>query len=69
MSMMGELFFFLIFQVKQIRKNTCFNQLKLFKKFDRKGCKEFVTPMSISGHLDNDEKEKSFYFTKYRRQI
>jgi hypothetical protein len=59
MSMMGELKFFLGFQVKQLREGTFLCQTKytqdMFKKFGMEKSKLAKTPMASNGHLDLNE--------------
>jgi hypothetical protein len=59
-SMMGELKFFLGFQVKQMKEETFICQTKyvkdVLKKFDMADAKPIKTPMALNGHLDLDEK-------------
>jgi hypothetical protein len=56
MSMMGELKFFLRFQVKQLKEGMFICKAKytkdLLKRFDMEHTKPIKTPMSINGHLD-----------------
>jgi hypothetical protein len=63
MSMMGELKFFLGFQVKQMKEETFICQTKyvkdMLKKFDMADAKPIKTPMALNGHLDLNEEEKS----------
>jgi hypothetical protein len=63
MSMMGELKFFLGFQIKQAKKGTFICQTKyirdMLKKFDMDKVKPIKTPMPTNGHLDLNEEEKS----------
>ena len=58
MSMIGELTFFLGFQVKQLREETFIHQEKytkdILKKFKMDECKPIKTPMATNGHLDLD---------------
>jgi hypothetical protein len=59
MSMIGELTFFLGFQVKQMRDGIFISQEKytkdLLKRFKMDDCKPIKTPMPSNGHLDLDE--------------
>ena len=59
MSMIGELTFFLGFQVKQIREGIFISQEKytndLLKRFKMNECKPIKTLMPTNGHLDLDE--------------
>jgi hypothetical protein len=58
MSMMGELNFFLGFQIKQLEDGTFISQIKythdLLKKFGMDKAKPIKTPMGTNGHLDLD---------------
>jgi hypothetical protein len=55
MSMMGELNYFLGFQVKQLKEGTFISQTKytqdLLKRFGMKDAKITKTPMGTDGHL------------------
>jgi hypothetical protein len=59
MSMIGELTFFLSFQVKQMKDGNFLSQKKytkdLLKRFNMEKCKPMKTPMPTNGHLDLDE--------------
>jgi hypothetical protein len=59
MSMMGELKYFLGFQVKQIKEDTFLCQTKytqdMLKKFGMEKAKHTKTPISSNGHLDLNE--------------
>jgi hypothetical protein len=63
MSMMGELNYFLGFQVKQLKEGTFISQTKytqdLLKRFGKKDAKPAKTPMGTDGHLDLDKGGKS----------
>jgi hypothetical protein len=56
MSMMGELNYFLVFHVKQLKEGTFISQTKytqdLLKKFGMKDAKPAKTPMGTDRHLD-----------------
>jgi hypothetical protein len=56
MSMMGELKYFLGFQVKQLQEGTFISQTKyiqdILTKFGMKDAKPIKTPMGTNGHLD-----------------
>jgi hypothetical protein len=56
MSMMGELNYFLGFQVKQLKEGAFISQTKytqdLLKRFGMKDAKPAKTPMGTDGHLD-----------------
>jgi hypothetical protein len=57
--MIGELNFFLGFQIKQLKKGTFIHQEKytndILKKFKMDDCKPIKTPMPTNGHLDLDK--------------
>jgi len=59
MSMIGELSFFLGFQVKHMKEGVFISQEKyteeLLKRFKMMDCKPIKTPMASNGHLDLDE--------------
>jgi hypothetical protein len=63
MSMMGELKFFLGFQIKQMKERTFLCQTKyvkdMLKRFDMADCKPIKTLMALNGHLDLNEEGKS----------
>jgi hypothetical protein len=63
MSMMGELNYFLGFQVKQLKEGTFISQTKytqdLLKRFGMKDAKPTRTPMGTDGHLDLNKGGKS----------
>jgi hypothetical protein len=63
MSMMGELKYFLGFQVKQLQEGTFISQTKyiqdILNKFGMKDAKPIKTPMGTNGHLDLDTGGKS----------
>ena len=73
MSMIGELTFFLGFQVKQMREEIFISQEKytkdLIKRFKMDECKPIKTSMPSNGHLDLDEGDKSVDQTLYRSKI
>jgi hypothetical protein len=56
MSMIGELTFFLVFQVKQMKEGNFFSQEKytkdLLKRSKMEKCKPIKTPMPTNGHLN-----------------
>jgi hypothetical protein len=56
MSMMGELTYFLGFQVKQLKDDTFISQTKytqdILKRFGMKDAKPAKTPMGTDGHVD-----------------
>src|SRR6187455_454199 len=73
MSMMGELKYFLGFQVKQLKDGTFISQTKytqdLLKRFGMKDAKPIKTPMGTNGHLDLDTGGKSVDQKVYRSMI
>jgi hypothetical protein len=72
-SMMGELKFFLGFQIKQLKDDTFISQTKytndMLKKFDMNNAKPIKTPMPSNGHLDLNEEGKSIDQKLYRSMI
>jgi hypothetical protein len=73
MSMMGELKYFLGFQIKQHQEGTFISQTKyiqgILKKFGMKNGKPIKTPMGTNGHLDLDMGGKSVDQKVYRSMI
>jgi O-glycosyl hydrolase len=73
MSMMGELKFFLGFQVKQMKEGTFICQTKyvkdMLKKFDMTDAKPIKTPMALNGHLDLNKEGKLVDQKVYRSMI
>jgi hypothetical protein len=73
MSMMGELKFFLGFQIKQLEDGTFLSQTKythdILKKFGMYKAKPIETPMGTNGHLDLDMGGKLVDQTVYRSII
>jgi hypothetical protein len=73
MSMMGELTFFLRFQIKQLKKGTFICQTRytkdMLKKFDMKNAKPIKTSMPTNGHLDLNEDGKAVDQKVYRSMI
>jgi hypothetical protein len=73
MSMMGELKFFLGFQIKQAKEGTFICQTKytrdMLKKFDMDKAKPIKTPMPTNGHLDLNEEGKSVDQKVYHSMI
>jgi hypothetical protein len=63
MSKMGELKYFLGFQVKQLQEGTFISQTKyiqdILTKFGMKDAKPIKTPMGTNGHLDLEMGGKS----------
>jgi hypothetical protein len=63
MSMMGELKYFLGFQVKQLQEGIFISQTKyiqdILKKFGMKNAKSIKTPKGTNGHLDLNTGGKS----------
>ncbi|WVZ97487.1 hypothetical protein U9M48_043017 [Paspalum notatum var. saurae] len=73
MSMIGELTFFLGFQIKQLRERTFIYQEKytrdLLKRFKMDDCKPIETPMATNIKLDPDESGIKVDQTLYRSMI
>jgi hypothetical protein len=73
MSMMGELKYFLGFQVKQLKECTFLCQTKytqdMLKKFGMEKAKHAKTPMSSNRHLDLNEEGKPVDQRLYRSMI
>ena len=73
MSMMGELKFFLGFQIKQLKDGTFISQTKytndMLKKFNLDKAKPIKTPMSTNGHLDLNQGGKNVDQKVYRSMI
>jgi hypothetical protein len=73
MSMMGELNYFLGFQVKQLKDDTFISQMKytqdLLKRFGMKDAKPAKTPMGTDGHVDLNKGGKSVDQKAYRFMI
>jgi hypothetical protein len=73
MPMMGELKYFLGFQIKKLQEGTFISQTKyiqeILKKFGMKNVKPIKTPMGTNGHLDLDTGGKSVDQKVYRSMI
>jgi hypothetical protein len=73
MSMMGELKFFLGFQIKQVKDKTFISQTKythdMLEKFDMVNAKPIKTPMPTNGHLDLNDEGKAMDVKVYRSMI
>jgi hypothetical protein len=73
MSMMGELNYFLGFQVKQLKEGMFISQTKytqdLLKRFGMKHTKPAKMPMGTNGHVDLDKGGKSDDQKAYRSMI
>jgi hypothetical protein len=73
MSMMGELKYFLGFQVKQLQDGTFISQTKytqdILNKFGMKDAKPIKTPMGTNGHLDLNTGGKSIDQKVYQSMI
>jgi hypothetical protein len=73
MSMMGELNYFLGFQVKQLNDGTFISQMKytqdLLKRFGMKDAKPAKTPMGTDGHVNLNKGGKSVDQRAYRSMI
>jgi hypothetical protein len=68
MSMMGELKYFLGFQIKQLQEGTFICQTKYIQDIMKNG-KPIKTPMGTNGHLDLDMGGKSVDQKVYRSMI
>jgi hypothetical protein len=73
MSMMGELKYFLGFQIKQLQEGTFISQTKyiqdILKKFGMKNDKPIKTPMGTNEHLNLDMGGKFVDQKIYRSMI
>jgi hypothetical protein len=73
MSMMGELTYYLGFQVRQLKDDTSLSQTKytqyLLKRFGIKDAKPAKTPMGTDGHVDLNKGGKSVDQKAYRSMI
>jgi hypothetical protein len=73
MSMMGELKFFLGFQIKQLKEGSFLCQTKyvrnMLKRFDMAESKPIKTSMALNGHLDLNEEGKSVNQKIFRSMI
>jgi hypothetical protein len=73
MSMIGELTYFLGFQVKQMKDGNFLSQEKytkdLLKSINMEKCKPIKTPMPTNGHLDLDEGGNLVNQTLYHSMI
>jgi hypothetical protein len=71
--MMGELKFFLGFQIKQLKEGTFLYQTKytqdILKKFGMENAKPTKTHMATNGHLDLNQEGKSVDQKLYRSKI
>jgi hypothetical protein len=71
--MMGELKYFLGFQIMQLQGSTFISQTKyiqdILKKFGMNDGKQIKTPMGTNGHLDLDTGGKSVDQKVYRTMI
>jgi hypothetical protein len=71
--MMGELKYFLGFQVKQLQEGTFISQTKytqdILNKFGMKDVKPIKTPMGTNGHLDLNTGGKSVDQKVYQSMI
>jgi hypothetical protein len=72
-SMMGELKYFLGFQIKQLQEGTFISQTKyiqdILKKSGMKNAKLIKTPMGTNGHFDLDIGGKSVDQKVYQSMI
>jgi hypothetical protein len=73
MSVMGELKYFLVFQIKQLQDGTFISQTKyiqnILKMLGMKNGKPIKTPMGTNGHLDLNTGGKSIDQKVYRSMI
>jgi hypothetical protein len=73
MSMMGELNYFLGFQVKELKEGTFISQTKytqdLLKRFGMKDAKPAKKPMGMDEHRDLNKEGKSVDQKAYRSMI
>ena len=73
MSMMGEMRFFLGFEIKELREGTFINQAKyiqdMLKRFKMKELNGDPTPMATKCHLDLDPNGKAVDQKVYRSMI
>jgi hypothetical protein len=73
MSMIGELNFFLGFQIKQMDYETFVSQDKylkdILKKFNMENCKPNKIPMATNAHLNLDMEDKPIDQSLYRSMI
>jgi hypothetical protein len=73
MSIMGELTFFLVIQVKQMKQGTFVHQAKytkdLMKKFNMAELKPMSTPTSSATPLGPDEDDEAVFQREYRSMI
>jgi hypothetical protein len=71
--MMGELNYFLGFQVKQLKQGTFISQMKytqgLLKRFGMNDAKPSKTPLGTDGHLDLEKGGMSIDKKAYRSMI
>ena len=70
MSMIGELNFFLVLQIKQTNDGIFINQSMYVKdlltKFDLPNCSVAITPMPTATKLDSNPKRKSLDYSSNR---
>ena len=73
MSTMGELKFFLRFQIKQLKEGIFISQTKyifdMLKKFGMEKAKPINTPLPTNGHLDLDDRGKVMGTKVYHSMI
>ena len=73
MSMMGELKFFLGFQIMQVKDGTFISQMKythdMLKNFDMVNAKSIKTLMPTNGHLDLNDEGKAMDTKVYHYMI
>jgi hypothetical protein len=73
MSLLGELSFFLVLQIRQRNQGIFISQTKyireMLKRFGMEDCKPIVTPMQTSCKLNKDDDSKSTDQRQYRSMI
>jgi hypothetical protein len=73
MSLLGELSFFLDFQIRQRNQGIFISQTKyireMLKRFGMEDCKPVTTPMETSCKLRKDDDSKSIDQRQYRSMI
>ena len=73
MSMIGELSYILVLQIKQLKNGTFISQGKYIKdmleKFGMSNSKAISTPMGTNGNLDSDASDNMVDQKLYRSMI
>jgi hypothetical protein len=69
-SLLGEISFFLGFQIRQSNQGIFISQIKyikeMLKRFGMEDCKPVITPMQTSCKLSKDDDSKSTFQRQYR---